>query len=113
MSDTYSNTTNELTNAQTRLKSNADSIKEGLNQIREPEEGIFSVLNGLKGLASVFILPLNIVDITTQTYQAINGVISQDTGVPSWIINLVSVGLFIFALFIIWSVIKGDQQKIT
>lgn len=112
LSDTYGNATYELTNAQTRLKTNADSIKEGLNQVREPEEGIFSVLNGLKGLASVFLLPINIIDITTQTYQAINGVISQNTGVPSWMIDLTSVGLFIFALFIIWSVMKGDQQKI-
>ena len=112
LSDTYGNTTVELTDAQTRLQDRADSIKEGLNKVTEPQEGIFSVLNGLQGLASVFLLPLNIVDITTQTYQSINGVISQNTGVPSWIINLVGVALFIFALFIIWSVMKGDQQKI-
>ena len=112
LSDTYGNTSSELINAQDRLKSRADDIKDGLNKVTEPKEGIFSVLNGLSGLASVFLLPINIIDITTQTFKAFSGIISQNTGIPNWIITTTSIGLFITVLFIIWSVMKGDQQKI-
>lgn len=112
LSENYGNTTTELNNAQGRVKSNMDSIKSGLNKVTEPQEGIFSILNGLQGLASVFLLPITLIDVGIQSYQAINGIVSSNTGIPSGLLITFEVGLLAGLLFIVWSAMKGDQQKI-
>ena len=112
LSDNYGNTSEQLNNAQADLKTRLDRIESGLNEVEEPEQGIFSILNGLQGLATTFILPFAFIGIGINSYQAINAVISDNTGIPSGLLITFEVGLLAGLLFIVWSAMKGDQQKI-
>jgi len=113
LGDNYSNSLNSLNNATDRLNSNVKDIQEGLKKVQEPQEGIFNVLAGLKGLASVGLIPLSMIDITTQSYLAFRSIVETNTHIPSFILDLSTTLILIFTIFVLWSVLRGEQQKLT
>ena len=97
------NQSNQLSNTITELRDTADDLT-------EPDNTFAIAWNGLKGLLSLFKIPLQIVNIGWQSYLLL---VTPLAGIiPMWLINLVAIGLIAFIIYIIVSIFKGDSNVI-
>lgn len=111
LGDNYTSSITSLNNSQELISDNINRIKNNINNITEAESGLMVAINGFRGLGNILKLPITFVTIVVQTYDAMLGVL-QNIGIPKWLTVLVSVGLVGYVVFLILSILKGEQQKI-
>jgi len=106
----YNDSFTNLQTEQETLSSTIQGMRNGAANLTEADASFGSAWNGLKGLANIFKLPLNLVSVGWQTVQV---TLSPLTSLfPSWAMPLIEIGIVAFIILIIIAIFKGDSKII-
>lgn len=103
----YNSTYSNLTNIQTNLDSNVNSIKDNLDKIKEADSVYAVAWNGLKGLGNTLRMPISFVGNSIDMFKV---VLSPLDIVPTWVKTLTTIGLISAVVFLVLSILKGDPR---
>ena len=111
LGNNYTNSITSLNNSQNLISDNIGEIKSNIQNITEAESGFIVAINGFRGLGNILKLPISFVTIVIQIYDALSDIL-HNIGIPKWITILFSLGLVGYVVFLILSILKGEQQKV-
>lgn len=105
---TYNYSYAYLQNASNTTTSKIDDIKNNLDNIKEADDSFQVAWNGLKGLGNILLLPLAFLSAAIDILVALNHAVSAV--IPTPILLLIMAGITIVVIFLILSVLKGDEK---
>jgi len=106
----YNDSFTSLQLEQANLSNTIQGMRNGASNLTEADASFGSAWNGLKGLANVFKLPLNLVSVGWQTVQLTLAPVTSL--LPSWAAPLIEIGVVAFIILIIIAIFKGDSKII-
>lgn len=106
---TYNTTYSRLSDASGEVEDNIDEISTAAKGITEADSTWQVAWNGLRGLGSLLKLPISFVDSGQETLDAIT---IGTAIIPSWAVTLIRIGIIGLIVFIVISILKGDNNII-
>lgn len=105
----YNNSYTNLTSAQVPLENNINALRGNLTKLESASNAWQFAINGFVSMGEIFKLPLNYINVFVGVFDSLMGTLDI---VPSWVVALSLIGLLSVVIFLIWSVLKGDQGKL-
>jgi len=109
VSSEYSETYSRLNTSQNELSSVTDSMKGNFTSVVEADSVYQVAINGFKGLGNLLKIPVALIDLSFNTFEAFLDLISV---IPGWVIALASIGLTIFVVLLLVRVWSGGTSSI-
>lgn len=106
----YNTSFTQLQQQQTNLSNTITELRDSAEAITEPDNTFSVAWNGLKGLVTLFSIPLKLINIGDQAMDVMLTPIA--TLLPNWIITLIKIGLVAFIILVIIAIFKGDGGKV-
>lgn len=106
----YNTSFTQLQQQQTNLSNTITELRNTASNITEPDNTFSVAWNGLKGLVTLFSIPLKLINIGDQAMDVMLTPIA--TLLPNWIITLIKICLVAFIILVIIAIFKGDGGKV-
>jgi len=106
----YNETYLRIKEKQNTLDKTINNFRNSISQVTEPGANFGISWNGLLGLLGVFLIPLQLIDISVETLNIIIAPIA--IVIPVWLLNILKISIIIFIILIIASILKGDNNVI-
>lgn len=106
----YNDSYTRLSSKQTEMGNTVNDITSAARNVTEAGSAFGVALNGLKGLLAVISLPLKFLDTAKESFILITNPITSL--IPDWLRIWIGIGIIAFIIFIIVSIMKGDNNII-
>lgn len=105
----YNDTYTRLISIQNEMDEDVEKVKDSFDNMVEADEDFLAAWNGLKGLGSAMLLPINFLSPAVETME----VMADNTKfIPSSMKTVILIGLVALLVFILLAALTGGNPKI-
>lgn len=97
----------QLSERQTELDTNVNSVKDNLNSISEADDVFQVAWNGLKGVGNTLKAMVSFVSVGVDTYTSLT---QESSLIPNWIKSLLLIGIIALIVFLVLALLKGEPR---